>query len=185
MGLRTMSNTKMAAGKTAKNAKGARAPRRNAPSRREISRLVRLQAEFEERKAALETVAESYPEALKAIDEYSNSFLAEGRRGRARRYACHISNDTACVGNDRWRPYAADALARYAVDGDQPGDALPFEVVAGLVHLRHNAPMFFSRLVRMDAALGAVLPLEGGSFPYSAILMRAALAAANAAGIAA
>ena len=142
-----------------------------------IARAIRRQAEFNARKAALTELKKYYPDALAAIDEYACSFISEGHRGRARRIACRIANDTACV-SSTWRSFAADATKRMTVEGDQPGDAVPAEVVAGLVYLRFNAPRMFARLVAMDLALGACLPVQGGIFASSAILMRSALALA-------
>ena len=157
-----MNGEKKAAGKTAKA---------------QAARAARIQAEFEARKAALTELAEAYPDTLAAIDEYSGAYLEEGLEGNARRFACQLSNDTACV-SSFWSPYAAEAMATVGVVGDAPGDAVPADVVAGLVYLRHRAPAVFARLVAMDSALGAALPTEGGDFAASAILMRAALARA-------
>lgn len=152
----------------------------NTFSKKEISRYRRLQAEFDQRKGHLAILAEAYPAALAAIDEYAGLYpheigLAHGKD--ALNHAQMLNNDLICVTDSEVMPYAAEAIAAVTAKGDQPGDAVPAEVVQGLQYVRHNLPTMFARIVGIDSALGQSMPSEGG-YAASALLMRSALSLA-------
>ena len=157
-------------------AKGARAPNTTKLTKREINRYVRLQAAFEERKAALDAIEAAYPDAIRAMEEYARlcAYLAPQRE--VRRMALQACNDLACVTcTVPARPFAANALASVAVRGDLPGDAVPCDVAAGLTLLNFTYPPLAELLAEIDNALGPVLPVHGGDFEASLLLMRLAL----------
>ena len=152
----------------------------NRLTRREINKLRRLYAEFYDRREKLDLLAEAYPAAIAAIDEYAGMYphaIGTAHGKRALNHSLMLNNDLACVTGANVVPYAADAVAAVTVKGDQPGDAVPAEVVQGLQYLRHRLPKMYARLVGMDAAIGPSLQSDG-VYAASALLMRSALAAA-------
>lgn len=168
------------AGKTAIT-NGACAPlTTNALTKGQIATIRRRYAEFIDRREKLAMLKEAYPAAFLAIDEYAGAYyneIGESKGKRALRQSVLINNDLACVSGASFKRYAAKALAAVSVRGDLPGDAVPAEVVQGLQYLRHNLPQVFGKLVKVDAALGPVLPATG-EYAAPALLMRSALAAA-------
>ena len=150
---------------------------------REINKLCRLQAEFDRTKPIYEEFSYVSPDMVAAIDEYANSYLsdvADGKRtrdARIHRHAANIANSLAFLTVD-WKPYAREALELHTCKGDEIGDGIPFDVAMGMRFVRHNLPKLHESLVKMDAAIGPVIELDGSDFSYSALLMRTALAAA-------
>lgn len=150
----------------------------NPLTKREYNRLRRAYAEFNDRKEKLELLEEAYPAALLAINEYSTAYYHEigtAKGKRALNNALLICNDLSCIGGSDYKPYAAEAIRAVTVKGDEPGDAVPADVVQGLQFLRHNLPATYAKLVKLDAALGPVLP-DTGKYSAPALLMRSALA---------
>ena len=156
---------------------------------REIKRLSRLQAEFDRTKPMYDELALSSPEAVMAIEEYANSYLCDvlfgkcKRNAKIHRHAANIANSLACVTLDEtdpnhWKPYAREALEMHRAKGDELGDGIPFDVAMGMRYVMHNLQKIHASLVKMDAAIGPVIELDGSDFSYSALLMRTALAAA-------
>ena len=161
----------------------------NTLTEREIKRLCRLQAEFDRTKPLYDELALSSPKAVMAIEEYANSYLCDvlfgkcKRNAKIHRHAANIANSLACVTIDKsdpdhWKPYAREALEMHRTKSEELGDGIPFDVALGMRYIRHNLPELHSHLVKMDAAIGPVIEMDGSDFSYSALLMRTALAAA-------
>ena len=151
----------------------------------EVRKYRRLQSGFERCKHLLELLDLGYPEAITAIDEYAGAYISSVQLGKTKvnpvawREACEISNSLACVSGS-WRAYAEQAMRMVMAEGDELGDAIPGDVIAGLRYLRLNLPSLYASLAKMDRAIGPYLPVSGSDFAAPAVLMRSALAASAA-----
>ena len=151
----------------------------------EVRRFRRLQSDFERFKNLLKLLDLGYPEAITAIDEYAGAYIASVQLGKTKsnpvawREACEISNTMACVSGS-WRAYAEQAMRMVMSEGDELGDVVPGDVVAGLRYVRLNLPSLYASLSKMDSSIGPCLPVSGSDFAAPAVLMRSALAASAA-----